>query len=140
MALKDDLYGLDNETCLEKRQFVEGSGLDEICTQVPKLSQFSTRKFNTGRTVVYTAIPMEAESPSREHERAMYLGKVAVYAFCVSSVAMPSSSSYNLVVSLGTLPLAFDVALLLNLTIVGTEVQNTNIKAIKLAMEVGFGE
>lgn len=83
---------------------------------------------------------MEAETPTAEHERAMYLGKVAVYAFCVSSVAMPSSSWYNLEVSLGALPLAFDVALLKNLRNVGREVQNTNIKAIKPAMEEGLGE
>lgn len=83
---------------------------------------------------------MEAETPSIEHKRAMHLGKVAVYALCVSSVAMPSSSSYNLEVSLGALPLAFDVALLKNPMNVGREVQNTNIKAIKLATEERLGE
>ena len=83
---------------------------------------------------------MEAENPSTEDERAMYLGKVAVYAFCVSSVAMPSLSSYNFEVSIGALPFAFDFALLKNLMNVGMEVQNTDIKAIKPAMEEGLGE
>ena len=140
MALKDDLYGLDDETRLLKYQYVETTGLDSIRTQVPKLSQFSTHRFNVGWTDAYIAIPMEAEKPSTEHERAMYLGKVAVYAFCVSSVALPSSSSYNFEVSLGALPLAFDFDLLKNLMNVGTEMQNTNIKAIKPAMVEGLGE
>lgn len=113
---------------------------DNVHTQVPKLNQFSTYVFHAGWTVVYTAIAMEAKNPSTEHERAMYLGRVAVYRFCVSSVAMPSSSLYNLEVSLGALSLTFDVALLENIMNVGIEVQKTNINAIKAAMEEGLGE
>ena len=140
MALKDNLYGLDDETRLLKYQYVETTGLDNIRTQVPKLNQFSTHRFNVGWTDAYTAIPMAAENPSTEHERAMYLGKVALYAFCVSSVAMPSLSSYNFKVSLGASSLAFDFDLLKNLMNVGIEVQNTSIKAIKPAMVEGLGE
>ena len=42
---------------------------------------------------------MEVDQPSSEQERAKYLGTAAEYAFSVSSVAMPSSSWYNLEVS-----------------------------------------
>lgn len=53
---------------------------------------------------------------------------------------MPSSSSYNLEVSLCGFSLAFDVALLNILRNVGIEVMNTNIKAVKPTMAEGFGE
>ena len=87
-----------------------------------------------------TARPKEAEKPSTEQERARYLGKVAVYPFCVSSVAMPSSSSYNLEISIGALPLALSVALLKSLRKVGREVKNTSIKAVKPTTAEGLGE
>lgn len=80
-------------------------------------------------------MPTEAEKPNTEQERARYVGKVAVYAFCVSAVAMPSSSWYKLEVSLGPLLLAFDVVLLKNLMEVGIVVKSTNIKTVKPAME-----
>lgn len=75
-----------------KVSICRNTGLDSFRTQVPKLNQFSTHRFNGGWTDAYTAIPMEADNPSTEQESAMYLGRVAVYAFCVSSVAIPSSS------------------------------------------------
>ena len=78
---------------------------------------------------------METEIPSTEKQRARYLGKAAVYSFCVSSVAMPSSSSYSLETSPGALTVAFDVAPLKSLRKVGTEVRKINIKAVKPAME-----
>lgn len=108
----DDVYGLDEETRLLKYKFVETIGQSNTHTQVPKLNQFSTHGSNDKWTVVYTAIPMDAENPRTEHKRARYLGTVALYLFCVSSVAMPSSSSYNLENSLGALVLALGVALL----------------------------
>ena len=109
-------------------------GFDNIRTQVPKLNQFSTHRFKVGWTVVYTAMPMEADNPRTESERARYLGTAAVYPFCVSSVAMPSSSSYIWEVLLGTFPLAFDVAFMESLKKVGIEVKKTNTKAIKPAL------
>ena len=78
---------------------------------------------------------METDNPRTDKERARYLGKAAVNSFCVSSVAMPSSSSYSLEASAGTLILAFDAALLKNLRKVGIEVRNININAVKPAME-----
>lgn len=107
---------------------------------MPKLNQFSTYRFNVGWTVAYTAMPKEADNPRTEKERARYLGRAAVYRFCVSSVAMPSWSWYNLEASLGVLPLAFEVALLKILRKVGMEVKKTNIKAVKPAMEEVLGE
>lgn len=104
-------------------------------TQVPTLSQLSRYRLKVGWTVVYTAMPMEAENPSTENKRARYLGKTALYPCCVSSVAMPSSSSYTLEVSSGAVPLAFGVALSKILRKVGIEIRNTNIKAVKLAKE-----
>ncbi len=85
-------------------------------------------------------MPKEADNPRTEKERARYLGRAAVYRFCVSSVAMPSWSWYNLEASLGVLPLAFEVALLKILRKVGMEVKKTNIKAVKPAMEEVLGE
>lgn len=79
-------------------------------------------------------MPMEADNPRTESERARYLGKAAVYPFCVSSVAMPSSSSYSWEVLSGALSLAFDVALLKSLKSVGIEVKKTNTKALKPAL------
>lgn len=87
-----------------------------------------------------TARPKEAENPSTEQDRARYLGKVAVYPFCVSSVAMPSSSSYNLKISVVALLLALSVALLKSLRKVGREVKNTSIKAVKPTTAEGLGE
>ena len=78
---------------------------------------------------------METESPSTDKARARYLGKAAVYSFCVSSVAMPSSSSYSLEASPGTLTLALDVAPLKNLRKIGIEIRNININAVKPTME-----
>ena len=78
---------------------------------------------------------METENPRTDKERARYLGKAALYSFCVSSVAMPSSSSYSLEASPGTLTLAFDVAALKSLRKVGIEVRNININAVKPEME-----
>ena len=78
---------------------------------------------------------METEVPSTDKERARYLCKAAVYSFCVSSVAMPSSSSYSLEASPGTSTLAFDAAPLKNLRKVGIEVRNININAVKPAIE-----
>lgn len=83
---------------------------------------------------------METENPVTEHNKARYLGKTAVYPFCVSSVAMPSSSSYKWEVSLGALSLASDVALLKSFEKAGTDVKNTSTKAVKPAMEEGLGE
>ena len=114
--------------------------LDNIHTHVPKLDQCSIYRFNVGRTVVNTAIPMEAENPSSEQKRAMYLGKAAEYRFCVSSVAMPSSSWYNLEVSSGASPFVLNVALLEIFRKVGIEVANTNIKAIKPTTAEAFGK
>ena len=85
-------------------------------------------------------MPKEADNPRNEKERARYLGRAAVYRFCVSSVAMPSWSWYNLEASLGVLPLAFEVALLKILRKVGMEVKKTNIRAVKPAMEEVLGE
>lgn len=79
---------------------------------MPKLNQCSTYRFNVGWIVENTAMLVEVEKPNREHERAKYLGTAAEYLFWASSVAMPSSSSYNLKVSSGLSPLAFDLALL----------------------------
>ena len=87
-----------------------------------------------------TARPKEADKPRTEQERARYLGKVAVYPVCVSSVAMPSSSSYNLEISVGGLTLALSVALLKSLRKVGREVKNTSIKAVKPTTAEGLGE
>ena len=78
---------------------------------------------------------METDIPNTDKERARYLGKAAVYSFCVSSVAMPSSSSYSLEASPGTSVFALDVSPLKNLRKVGIEVRNINTNAVKPAME-----
>ena len=83
---------------------------------------------------------METETPSIDNARARYLGKAAVYSFCVSSVAMPSSSSYSLEASPGALTLAFDLASLKSLRKVGMDVRDTNINTVKPAMEEALGE
>ncbi len=53
---------------------------------------------------------------------------------------MPSSSWYNLEVSLGALLVALDVVLLDSVRKVGIEVKNTSIKAVKPTMAEGFRE
>lgn len=83
---------------------------------------------------------VEAENPTREHERAKYLGTAAEYLFCVSSVAMPSSSWYNLEVSSGLSPLAFDLALLQTVRKLGKAVKKINIKATKATTAERLGE
>ena len=87
-----------------------------------------------------TAVPMEVENPSSEQKKAMYLGKAAEYPFCVSSVAMPSSSWYNLEVSSGASPSVLNIVLLEIFRKVGIEVKNTSIKAIKPTTAEGFGK
>lgn len=98
---------------------------------MPKLNQCSTYRFNVGWTVEKTAMLVEAEKPNREQERAKYFGTAAEYLFCVSSVAMPSLSSYNLKVSSELSPLAFDLALLQTVRKRGIEVRKINIWATK---------
>ena len=83
---------------------------------------------------------MEAEKPKREQRRVVYWGTATEYAFCVSSVAMPSSSSYNLEVSSGALSFRCDVAVLKIVRKVGIEVKNTNMKAIMPTTVVGVGD
>lgn len=73
----DDVYGLDDETRLLKRQLIESMRLGDIRTQVPKLNQCSTYRFNVGWIVANTAMAVEADNPSSEDERAMYLGEAA---------------------------------------------------------------
>lgn len=107
---------------------------------MPKLNQCSTYKFNDGWTVENTAMLVEAEKPNREQERAKYLGTTAEYLFCVSSVAMPSSSLYNLTVSSGLSRLAFDLALLQTVRKRGTEVRKISIKATKVTTAERLGE
>ena len=80
------------------------------------------------------------KTPNTEHERARYLGQVALYFFCVSSVAMPSSSWYKIEASLGACPFDPNAALLKSLRNVGIEAKNTNKRTVRLAMEEGFGE
>ena len=113
---------------------------EDIPTHVPKLNQYSTYRSDAGCTVISTAMLVEAANPSSEHERAIYLGTAAEYAFCVSLVAVPSSSSYNWEVSSGRLPLAFDFALLKSNRIVGMEVKKVNIKATKPTTAEGIGQ
>ena len=81
-------------------------------THMPKLNQCSTYRSKVGWAVEYTAMHTEAENPRSEQKRAMYLGTAAEYAFCVSSVAMPSSSWYSLEVSSEAVSLSSTIALL----------------------------
>ena len=110
---------------------------DDTHTHVPKLSQSSICRFDAGWIVTYTAEAIESTRPSIEHERATYLGKAAEYAFCVSSVAVPSSSWYKSKASLDVLLCLFDVALLKSVKIVGIEVMKTDTKAVKPTMAEG---
>ena len=109
-------------------------------THMPKLNQCSTYRSKVGWAVEYTARHTEAENPRSEHKSAMYLGTAAEYPFWVSSVAMPSSSWYNLEVSSEAVPLRSTIALLYSLRKVGVEIRNTRSKVNKPKTREGHGE
>jgi len=73
--------------------------------------------------------------PIIELNKAMYLGNVAEYSVCDSSVALPSSSSYRASI-LAYFPLEYDLN---NSTTLGIVRKNTSIRAVKPVTTEGLG-